>query len=228
MLKNYEIILENICFAYKQRNILENVNLEIQKGEFASIVGPNGGGKTTLLKLLLGFYAPTRGEIKVGDINQQSLNEKVWRNKCGAVMQDGFIFSDTIARNVAISDERIDQKRFYSAIKVANIQQFVQNLPLGYNTKIGADGHGLSQGQKQRILIARAVYKNPDFLFFDEATNSLDANNEKIIMNNLDEFFKGKTVMVIAHRLSTVKYCDRIYRLENGSIIQEGSYNQVT
>ncbi|MBT5528517.1 MAG: peptidase domain-containing ABC transporter [Cytophagia bacterium] len=224
------IYINNLSFQYEgpqSEMVLNDINISIPEKKVTAIVGTSGSGKTTLLKLLLGFYAPTRGEIKVGDINQQSLNEKVWRNKCGAVMQDGFIFSDTIARNVAISDERIDQKRFYSAIKVANIQQFVQNLPLGYNTKIGADGHGLSQGQKQRILIARAVYKNPDFLFFDEATNSLDANNEKIIMNNLDEFFKGKTVMVIAHRLSTVKNADQIIVIEKGKVIEIGSHSEL-
>ena len=224
------IYIDRLSFQYEgphSETVLNDINLSIPAKKVTAIVGTSGSGKTTLLKLILGFYPPIRGEIKVGDINLQSLNEKVWRNKCGTVMQDGFIFSDSIAQNVAISDERIDQKRFYNAIKLANIQQFVQNLPLGYNTKIGADGHGLSQGQKQRILIARAVYKNPDFLFFDEATNALDANNEKIIMNNLEEFMKGKTVMIIAHRLSTVKNADQIIVLEKGKIIEIGNHAEL-
>jgi ATP-binding cassette subfamily B protein len=228
--ENKSIYINNLSFQYEgphSEMVLKDINLSIPEKKVTAIVGSSGSGKTSLLKLLLGFYPPVKGEIKVDDINLLTLNEKLWRSKCGAVMQDGYIFSDTIAKNIAISDEKIDQKRFYHAIRVANIQQFVQNLPLGYNTKIGADGHGLSQGQKQRILIARAVYKNPDFLFFDEATNALDANNEKIIMNNLDEFFQGKTVVVIAHRLSTVKNADQIVVLDNGKIIETGSHEEL-
>ena len=169
-----------------------------------------GSGKTTILKLLLKSYQPTMGQIIIGTLSLNAINHHYWRSKCGVVMQDGFIFSDTIARNIAVGEDDIDFNKLYHAVRVANIAEYIETLPLGYNTKIGAEGNGLSQGQKQRILIARAVYKEPEFMFFDEATNALDANNEKIIMKNLEEFFQGRTVIIVAHRLSTVKNAHQI------------------
>jgi len=208
--------------------VLKDLNLNIPSGKITAVVGVSGSGKTTLLKLLLKFYKLTRGEIKLGDLNLANFSSRAWRKKCGVVMQDGFIFSDTIAQNIAIGDERINKQRLTHAARVANIQEFIEALPLGYNTKIGADGHGLSQGQKQRILIARAVYKNPEYIFFDEATNALDSTNEGIIMKNLDEFFDGKTVIIVAHRLSTVKKADQIVVLEKGRIIETGTHAELT
>ena len=209
-------------------DLRDNVNLEIPTGKVTAIVGMSGSGKTTLVKLMLGFYPPLVGEIKVGEYNLQNINTHVWREHCGAVMQDGFIFSDTIARNIAVSDEIIDTNRLLHAATVANIQEMVEGLPLGYNTKIGQEGQGISQGQRQRILIARSVYKNPEYIFFDEATNALDANNEKVIMENLNEFFEGKTVVVVAHRLSTVKNADNIVVLEKGKIVEQGAHKELT
>jgi ATP-binding cassette subfamily B protein len=202
--------------------------MNIPAGKITAIVGASGSGKTTLVKLLLGFYQPNQGEIKVGDINLFNFNTHSWRSRCGAVMQDGFIFSESIAQNIATGEEVIDKEKLFNAVKVANIQEFVESLPLGYNTKIGQEGSGISQGQKQRILIARAVYKNPEFIFFDEATNALDANNEKVIMQNLSEFFVGKTVVVVAHRLSTVKNADQIIVLDKGKLIESGNHQQLT
>jgi ATP-binding cassette, subfamily B, bacterial len=227
------IHIKNLTFHYEGVNspkVLDKVSCQIPEGKITAIVGGSGSGKTTLLKLLLKFYPPTNGEITLGAIPLSvgeegvGLPSKAWRKRCGVVMQDGFIFSDTIAKNIALSDETPDKKRLLYAAKVANIQEFVENLPLGYNTKIGAEGVGLSGGQKQRILIARAVYKDPEFLFFDEATSALDANNEKIIMENLQAFFKGRTVVVIAHRLSTVKNADQIIVLEKGKIVEMGNH----
>ena len=187
----------------------------------------SGSGKTTLLKLLLGFYPPNKGEIRVGGnlLERYSINE--WRKRCGIVMQDGFIFSDTIARNIAPADEVVDREKLIHACTVACIIDFIESLPLGFNTKIGSDGHGLSQGQRQRMLIARAVYKNPEYIFFDEATNALDANNERAIMANLDEFFRGRTVIVVAHRLSTVKNADKIVVLDKGKITEHGAHSEL-
>jgi ATP-binding cassette subfamily B protein len=176
----------------------------------------------------LGFYPPVKGEIKIGEYNLLNISTRVWRDHCGAVMQDGFIFSDTIARNIAVSDDIVDTSRLLHAAKVANILEMVEGMPLGFNTKIGQEGQGISQGQRQRILIARAVYKNPDYIFFDEATNSLDANNEKVIMENLNEFFKGKTVVVVAHRLSTVKNADNIVVLDKGKLVEQGTHMELT
>ena len=192
------------------------------------MVGVSGSGKTTMVKLLLGFYPPTKGEIKIGDIYLSNFSSRLWRQKCGVVMQDGFIFSDSIAKNVAVSDEIIDKEKLLQSVKIANIQDMIESLPLGYNTKIGMEGHGLSQGQKQRILIARSVYKSPEYLFFDEATNALDANNERIIMKNMEEFFKGRTVIVVAHRLSTVKNADQIVVLDKGKIVEKGTHQELT
>ena len=208
--------------------VLDRINLDIPNGKVTAVVGMSGSGKTTLVRQLLKFYKPSSGEIRVGDTRLANLDSHLWRDRCGAVMQDGYIFSDTIARNIAVGQDYVDKERLLKAVKVANIKSFVESLPLSYNTKIGMNGIGLSQGQKQRILIARAVYKNPDYLFFDEATNALDANNEKAIMENLDEWFEGKTVVVVAHRLSTVKNADQIVVLENGKIIERGNHKELT
>ncbi len=183
--------------------------------------------KTTLLKLLLKFY-DIKGEIKIGNAPFDSFRARDWRGKCGVVMQDGFIFSDTVARNIALGEEQPNLEKLYHACEVANILNFIESLPLGFNTKIGSEGNGISQGQKQRLLIARAVYKDPEYLFFDEATNALDANNEKKILENLDEFFHGRTVIVVAHRLSTVKNADQIVVLHNGEITEIGTHESLT
>lgn len=206
---------------------LKNVSMEIPHEKITAIVGTSGSGKTTLIKMLLGFYEPVEGEIRAGDYHLNNISKHYWRQKCGVVMQDGFIFSDTIAKNISVSDEIIDRQRLFNAVAIANIGDFIQSLPLGFNTKIGADGHGLSQGQKQRILIARAVYKEPDFIFFDEATNALDANNELQIMTNLERFFRGRTVIIVAHRLSTVKNADNIIVLEKGHIVESGNHTEL-
>ncbi|MEO1052656.1 MAG: peptidase domain-containing ABC transporter [Bacteroidota bacterium] len=223
--------LQNVSFQYEgphSEKVLKNIDVEIPEGKVTAIVGASGSGKTTLVKLLLKFYEPSDGEIKLGDINLGNFSNRIWRAKSGAVLQDGYIFSDTIAKNIAVSDEYIDKEKLMYAVKVANIQEFVESLPLGYNTKIGNDGHGLSQGQRQRILIARAVYKDPEYIYFDEATNALDANNEKVIMENLDRFFEGKTVVVVAHRLSTVKNADQIIVLDKGVITERGTHTELT
>ena len=222
--------MENVTFRYDELsdNVLENITLEIPAGKVTAIVGMSGSGKTTIVKLLLGFYPPKKGEILAGGTNLKNMRPSDWRARCGAVMQDGFIFSDTIARNIAVGEEHIDTQRLLNAVRVANIEEMIDALPLGYNTKIGQEGKGISQGQRQRILIARAVYKRPDFLFFDEATNALDANNEKVIMENLQQFFKGRTVVVVAHRLSTVKNADQIVVLNHGRIVEVGTHEQLT
>jgi ATP-binding cassette subfamily B protein len=204
------------------------VSLVVPEGKVTAIVGASGSGKTTLLKLLMKFYNPTAGEIRLGSIGLPHYSTSLWRDKCGAVLQDGFIFSDTIARNIAVNDDYIDQEKLRYAVKAANIQGFIESLALGYNTRIGAEGSGLSQGQKQRILIARAIYKNPEYLFFDEATNALDANNERAIMQNLAQFFAGRTVVVVAHRLSTVINADQIVVLDKGRIIEQGTHQALT
>ncbi|GAA0891040.1 peptidase domain-containing ABC transporter [Fulvivirga kasyanovii] len=223
--------LDNVTFQYEgphSEYALRDISLEIPEGKVTAIVGASGSGKTTLVKLLLKFYEPSQGEIRLGDINLNNYSNRLWRDKCGAVLQDGFIFSDTIAKNISIKDDYINKEKLMYAVKVANIQEFIESLPLGYNTKIGNDGHGLSQGQKQRILIARAVYKSPEYIFFDEATNALDANNEKVIMENLDRFFVGRTVIVVAHRLSTVKNADQIIVLDKGHITEIGTHAELT
>jgi ATP-binding cassette subfamily B protein len=229
--KNKSITVSGLSFQYEgphSESVLKDVNLEVTESKITAIVGMSGSGKTTLIKLMLGFYPPTKGEIKVGDIDLTNISNRMWRQKTGVVMQDGFIFSDTIARNIAVSDEVVDKQRLLESARIANIQEFVDGLPLGYNTKIGGEGHGLSQGQKQRILIARAAYSNPEYLFFDEATNALDANNEKAIMENLETFFQGRTVVVVAHRLSTVKNADQIVVLEKGKIVEQGTHKELT
>lgn len=228
------IEINHLSFQYEgphSEMVLKNINLNIPQGKTTAIVGTSGSGKTTLVKLMLGFYAPVKGEIKVGGTLLGNFNSSFWRSQCGAVMQDGFIFSDTIAENVAPGDENIDTGKLRNAARVANISNFIDGLPLGFNTKIGQEGSGISQGQRQRLLIARVVYKNPEYIFFDEATNSLDANNEKVIMQNLNDFFKHgkpKTVIVVAHRLSTVKNADQIIVLEKGEIIEKGNHAELT
>jgi|UPI0003B2ADC4 ABC-type bacteriocin/lantibiotic exporters, contain an N-terminal double-glycine peptidase domain len=224
------ITIENLSFKYEGAGspmVLKNINLSIPSGKVTAIVGTSGSGKTTLVKLLLGFYTPQEGTIKYGENNLFSLSMERWREKCGVVMQDGFLFSDTIAGNIAPGVESIDVPRMEKAVDIANIRDFVESLPLSYNTKIGQEGHGLSQGQKQRLLITRAVYKDPELILFDEATNSLDANNEMQIMSNLDEFFVGRTVLVVAHRLSTVKNADNIVVLDKGVITESGTHSEL-
>jgi ATP-binding cassette, subfamily B, bacterial len=228
---NRNLIIQNLGFTYTGASnapVLENINLSIPHGKTTAIVGMSGSGKTTLLKLLLKFYETSKGEIRVGEASLANISHQFWRSQCGVVMQEGFVFSDTIARNIAVGVENIDIQKLLHAVKVANIQEFIDGLPLGYNTKIGTEGNGISQGQKQRLLIARAVYKNPEFMFFDEATNALDATNEAIIMDNLKEFLQNKTVVVVAHRLSTVRNADKIVVLENGRIVEEGSHQELS
>ena len=228
--KGKEIRLQNLNFKYdplSEYPTLDNVSMVIPPGKQTAIVGMSGSGKTTLVKLLLGFYPPASGDIFIGDIPLGSYSIREWRKRCGVVMQDGFIFSDSIAGNIAPGVEHINKQRLRHAAEVANIHNFIEELPLGYNTKIGQEGHGLSQGQKQRILIARAVYKDPEFIFFDEATNALDANNERTIMNNLETFFKGRTSVVVAHRLSTVRNANQIIVIEQGRIAETGTHEEL-
>ena len=228
---NNDIAIENLCFKYDgalPNYVLDGISLKIPQGKVTAIVGASGSGKTTLVKLLLGYYSPNKGQITVGSEDMERFNLVWWRSICGAVMQDGYVFSDSIARNIAVTDDEIDMVRLRHAARIANIADYVESLPLGYNTMIGQDGQGLSQGQRQRILIARAVYKNPQFLFFDEATNALDANNERAIVENLNEFYKGKTVVIVAHRLSTVRNADNIVVLEHGKIVEQGTHAELT
>ena len=224
------ISIEDLSFQYEgphSEMVLEGINLKIPEKKITAIVGTSGSGKTTLIKLLLGFYPPVKGEIKVGENQLSNFSGKMWRSKCGVVMQDGYIFSDSIAENIAVSDENVNKQKLLHSAKVANIREFIDGLPLAYNTKIGQEGSGMSQGQKQRLLIARAVYKEPEYIFFDEATNALDANNERVIMENLDQFFKGRTVVIVAHRLSTVKNADNIVVLEKGKIVEQGTHAEL-
>jgi ATP-binding cassette subfamily B protein len=220
----------NLSFQYegpKSAYVLKDLNFVIPEGKITAIVGASGSGKTTLLKLLLKFYEPTQGKLSFNSESVADISSKSLRENCGVVMQDGFIFSDTIERNIATGEENINQEKMKMAVKIANIESFIEKLPLGYNSRIGASGNGISGGQKQRILIARAVYKNPQYIFFDEATSALDAENEKIIHDNLQEFFKGKTVVIIAHRLSTVKNADNIIVLKNGEIVEQGNHSEL-
>ncbi len=230
MPKDKNITIKNLSFRYNQlsNDVLQNINLIIPEGKITAIVGMSGSGKTTLIKLLMGFYPVTNGEIRIGNTPINDISTKLWREKCGAVMQEGFIFSDTIANNIALVDEEVNKEKLLKAVQIANIQDMMENLPLGFNTKIGQEGKGISQGQKQRLLIARTVYKDPDYFFFDEATNSLDANNERIIMQNLLQVFEQKTVVIVAHRLSTVKNADNIIVLNNGQISEQGTHEQLT
>lgn len=220
-----------VTFQYEgphSPKVLDNISLKVPHGKVTAIVGASGSGKTTMMKMMLGFYPPVEGTVTLGGVDLKNYSESAWRRQCGCVMQEGYIFSNSIAENIALCDETPDMQRVRQAADVANIREWIEKLPLGYNTKIGADGHGLSVGQKQRILIARAAYKNSPYLFFDEATNSLDANNEKAIMENLDRLFEDKTVVIIAHRLSTVKNADNIIVLDGGHIVEEGTHAELT
>ncbi len=224
------IEIKDLTFQYEgpqSRKVLNNLNLVIPENAVTAIVGISGSGKTTLIKLILGFYNPIEGEIKVGDTLLGSFSIHTWRRKCGVVMQDGFIFSDTIANNIALGDEKIDKVKLMKSVNVANVRDFIESLPNGYNTLVGAHGHILSGGEKQRILIARAVYRDPEFLFIDEGTSSLDAENEKMIIDNLQDFFRDKTVVVVAHRLSTVKNAGQIVVLDNGKIVEKGRHDEL-
>ena len=229
--KNEGIDIKSIMFKYDQhalRKTIDNVNIHIPQGNVTAIVGASGSGKTTLIRLMLGYYSVLEGKINIGNTDINKLNKKWWRRQCGVVMQDGVIFSESIARNIAVDDGDIDKERLLKAAEIACIKDYVMALPLKFNTKIGRDGVGLSQGQKQRILIARAVYKNPDYIFLDEATNSLDANNERSIVENLDKFYKGKTVVIVAHRLSTVKNADQIVVIDHGKVVEVGNHESLT
>ena len=229
--KGHSLTIKDLSFKYdiySPKDILSDINLSIPNGKVTAIVGASGSGKTTLVKLLLGFYEPLNGNIEIGNANLSEYNLGWWRSQCGAVMQEGYLFSDTIARNIAISDDEPDIERIRHAARVANIADYIEALPLAYNTMIGQDGQGISQGQRQRILIARVVYKNPMFVFLDEATNALDANNERAITENLSEFYKGKTVVVVAHRLSTVRNADQIVVLDEGKIAEVGTHEELT
>jgi ATP-binding cassette subfamily B protein len=228
--ENRNITIKDVVFQYEgphSKKVLNNLNIVIPEGKVTAIVGSSGSGKTTLIKLLLKYYNAIDGTIHIGNKDLAGFNSTWWRNQCGVVMQDGFLFSESIARNIAASSNDIDIDRILVASKIANIYDFIMELPLKYNTLIGMDGQNLSQGQRQRTLIARAVYKNPDFLFLDEATNALDANNEKAIIDNLHGFYQGKTVVVVAHRLSTVKNADQIIVLDNGEIVESGNHQEL-
>ena len=229
--KNEGIDIKNIMFKYDPhalRKTIDDVSIHIPQGKVTAIVGASGSGKTTLIRLMLGYYPVMEGKINIGNTDINKLNKKWWRRQCGVVMQDGVIFSESIARNIAVDDGDIDKERLLKAAEIACIKDYVMALPLKFNTKIGRDGVGLSQGQKQRILIARAVYKNPDYIFLDEATNSLDANNERSIVENLDKFYKGKTVVIVAHRLSTVKNADQIVVIDHGKVVEVGNHESLT
>lgn len=227
--ENHSLTLEQVSFRYQGMgdNVITDLDLHIPANKMTAIVGSSGSGKTTLMKMLLRFYEPTHGQILLNQTNLNKISQITWRDHCGSVMQEGYIFSDTIANNIAIGEDVVDKEKLLHAVKIANIREFIEALPLSYNTKIGAEGMGISTGQKQRIFIARAVYKNPEFIFFDEATSALDATNERIIMEYLNEFFKGKTTVVIAHRLSTVKNADQIVVLEEGKIIEKGTHKEL-
>ena len=222
-----DIIIDHVDFKYDMhalQNTLNDISFTIPEGKVTAIVGASGSGKTTLMKLLLAYYPVLAGSIRIAGHQIKDYSLKWWRRHCGVVMQEGIIFSESIARNIAVSDGAVDEQRLDEAAKIACIYDFVMSLPLKYDTKIGRDGLGLSLGQRQRILIARAVYKNPDFIFLDEATNSLDAKNEREIVDNLDKFYRGKTVVVVAHRLSTIKNADQIIVLDHGRVAESGNH----
>lgn len=224
-----DLIVNNISFRYigTEENVLDGINLTVAPNQITAIVGASGSGKTTLMKILLKFYEPNKGEIRYGRHGLETISPKSWREYCGVVMQEGYIFNDTIAANIAVGEEIIDQDRLIEAAHTANIYEFIQSLPLRFNTKIGNEGTGISTGQKQRLFIARAVYKNPEILFFDEATSALDAKNERMVLENLNTFLRGKTVFIIAHRLSTVKNADQIIVLDQGRIVEKGTHEQL-
>ena len=224
-----DIEIKDVSYRYigSDAFVFESLNLTIPFQKTTAIVGASGSGKTTLLKLLMKFYEPNIGDIKIGNTNLKNISPRLWRDHCGVVMQEGYVFNDTIAENIAVGEDYIDKNKLRKAVEIANIKDFVEGLPLSYNTKIGNEGVGVSGGQKQRLFIARAVYKSPEYIFFDEATSSLDANNERIIMENLEQFFEGKTAIVIAHRLSTVKHADKIIVLDKGKVVEEGNHTEL-
>ncbi|WP_426477110.1 peptidase domain-containing ABC transporter [Chryseobacterium sp. CBSDS_008] len=224
-----DIEIKDMSFRYIGSDVpvFENLNLTIPYQQTTAIVGASGSGKTTLLKLLMKFYDPDKGEIRIGNTNMKNISPRYWRDHCGVVMQEGYVFNDTIANNIAVGEDYIDKQKLRRAVEIANIKEFIEGLPLSYNTKIGNEGVGVSGGQKQRLFIARAVYKSPEYILFDEATSALDANNEKVIMENLEQFFKGKTAVVIAHRLSTVRHADKIIVLDQGRVVEEGSHAEL-
>jgi ATP-binding cassette subfamily B protein len=225
-----DIKIDNLVFQYQgphSEKVIDSLSLTIPKGKVTAIVGSSGSGKTTLLKLLLGFYKPVKGSIKLKGLSLGNYSPREWRKSCGVVMQEGFIFSDSIKNNISVIEHNYDSQKMEKSLESANIKEFIDELPLGLNTKIGNDGHGLSSGQKQRILIARSIYKDPSYVFLDEATNSLDANNESKIMQSLDKFFKNRTVVVVAHRLSTVKNADQIVVLDKGKISEKGTHSEL-
>jgi len=228
--KDSDFDIKDISFRYigSDVKVLHDLSLHIPANKVTAIVGVSGSGKTTLMKILLKFYEPNEGIIKIGSADLKNISQYSWRASCGVVMQEGYVFNDTIANNIAVGDDYVDKKKLAHAVEVANIKEYIESLPLSYNTKIGMEGVGLSTGQKQRLFIARAVYKDPHFLFFDEATSALDANNEKVIMEKLDEFFKNRTAVVIAHRLSTVKNADQIVVLDQGKIVEVGTHQTLT
>ena len=223
------LYLKNIAFQYSRNAplVLKNISLVIPKGKVTAIVGDSGCGKSTLLKLLVRLYSPSYGEICMGDMNVNNINLRSWRAKCGCVMQEGKLFNDTIQNNIVLNDENIDYEELKKAVEVANISREIEAMPQGYQTMIGEMGRGLSGGQRQRILIARALYKNPDFLFLDEATNALDSINEQKIVKALNNVFKNRTVVVIAHRLSTIKMADQIIVMKDGMIMETGNHFQL-
>ena len=224
------LVVHELSFQYEGPHsyyVLKDVNITIPGNSVTAVVGVSGSGKTTLIKLLMGFYPPTKGDIRLGDTNLRSFSHHQWRQKCGVVMQDGYLFSDTIANNIALGEETVDKEKLLMAVRIANIKDFIESLPLAYNTKIGAQGHALSGGEKQRVLIARAIYKDPEFLFIDEGTSSLDAENERVILHNLKDFFSNKTVVVVAHRLSTVRDADQIVVLDRGRILEQGKHEDL-
>ncbi len=228
--KDRSISIEHLTYSYSGADrdyALKDVSLKIPEGKVTAIVGESGSGKTTLIKLMQGFYKANSGCIKVGSVSLENINPHLWRKSTGSVMQESFIFSDTIAKNIALCTDEVDTERLYNAAVMANADSFVSAMPLGYNTRIGMEGCGVSQGQRQRLLIARAIYKNPEYIFFDEATNSLDATNERRIMENLNEFYKGKTVVIAAHRLSTVKNADQIVVMKQGHIVETGTHQEL-
>jgi len=221
---------KNVSFTYgseKSKRVIQDLSLEIPYGKTTAIVGLSGSGKTTMIKLMLGFYPPTEGDVMLGNHSMKHISFKEWRKRCGVVMQEGYIFNDTIANNIAEGADEVDKDRLLYSVRMANVQEFIEGLPLRYNTKIGNTGQGLSQGQKQRILIARAIYRNPDYIFFDEATNALDTNNERVIQENMTKFFTGKTVVIVAHRLSTVRDADQIVVLKQGQIVEKGTHTEL-
>ena len=228
-----DIVIKDLSFRYGSKSsalVLKNLNFIIPEGKTTAIVGASGSGKTTLIKLLLKFYEPTSGAIQIDSVDLQNINNDFWRMNCGAVLQETFMFNDTIAGNISESEQNeiIDREKLKTAVYISNIEDFIEKLPNKLNTELGTSGIRLSGGQEQRLMIARAVYKNPEYVFFDEATSSLDANNEKIIMEKLNTFLNGRTSVVVAHRLSTVRNADTIIVLENGEVVEQGNHNDLT